>query len=82
MESTVKKNWKPEWKVSLKYYSERLEEITQKELANIKAKWEASQKENADSGFCICGGVLKRDNILFCPKCKNENISYMMTSIS
>lgn len=32
--------------------------------------------------LCECGGVLERDNLIFCPKCKSENMKYDMCYIT
>lgn len=37
---------------------------------------------NPKSTICSCGGTLERDNPIFCPKCKSENITYKMEIIT
>ena len=32
--------------------------------------------------FCDCGGILSREKALFCPKCRNHNVEYLMTLIT
>jgi DNA-directed RNA polymerase subunit RPC12/RpoP len=31
---------------------------------------------------CKCSGELSRDHVLFCPKCKSKNLSYVMEYIT
>lgn len=33
-------------------------------------------------GGCDCGGVLSRENALFCPRCKSEEVKYSMKFIT
>ncbi len=37
---------------------------------------------NPKNTICNCGGTFKRDNPIFCPKCKSENITYIMKIIT
>lgn len=37
---------------------------------------------NSQGKICICGGVLSRDNPLFCPTCMSKNMRYSMSYIT
>ena len=48
----------------------------------FKGIYSEGHKRDAVEPLCECGGILSRDHILFCPKCKSTDLSYGMISIT
>ena len=78
MQERPKSKWLPIWEPTVTTYRAALSEVSEEELASVKRVRDEAQAAYAASLFCECGGVLDREKVLFCPKCKCTNLSYKM----
>ena len=82
MGETPKNKWLPTWEPTAREYRKKLSFISETELEAIKKKRQKFEKKYEKSLICSCGGVLERDEILFCPECKSTNLDYFMEYIT
>jgi len=82
MEKTARKNWLATWEPTVTECKKELSLVEEKEIEDVKNKRLKSENAYKASLFCECGGILNRDNVLFCPSCKSIDLSYSMEYIT
>ena len=82
MHKTPKGKWLKSWEPDLARYRAELSRVAPEELAHIKTVLETANAAYEASLVCECEGLLDREKILFCPKCRSSNMAYKLMYIS
>jgi hypothetical protein len=82
MQQYKKKDWLPTWESTVANCKKELSTVAAEELAAIKKRREDFEAAYQATLICECGGLLEREEALFCPNCKSLNLSYNMKYIT
>ncbi len=82
MEKTPKGEWLPTWEPTVTKNRQELSAVSEEELAQIKGIRDQVDAAYKASLFCECGGILDREQVLFCPRCRSTKLSYKMKYIT
>lgn len=78
MKVMPRNQWLSSWVPTVAECNAELRKVSQEELTKVVEVRLAFEKEYQSSLFCECGGELKREEIIFCPKCMSRKISYQV----
>jgi hypothetical protein len=77
-----KRSWMFQWWKTIDECNQELSLIPANEIRDINNQREAYERDFNATLICECGGGLNRDQTLFCPSCRSNNLAYKISFIS
>ena len=82
MATTPVHKWLSTWKETVDSCNNELAKIPADEIDKVKNLIKESNETYEASLKCDCGGILQRDSVIYCPKCKSHKLTYKRLSIT